>query len=160
MFATRHALLVATLFTSVAGWSVAAHAEDCCEQPTWMFQRSTYSHAPESGARVAQYERHAYVEELPDPRLVTSGYRTTRTSLRGVNGSVDNYYQVQSWGNGRGGIDAEWERFHDAWKESYLSGGYYNGSAYGGYGGYGYGGYGGYPNRSYGYGYRGGFGQP
>ena len=36
------------------------------------------------------------------------------------NGSFDTYYEVQAWGNGRGGIDAEWERFHDAWKESYL----------------------------------------
>ena len=33
---------------------------------------------------------------------------------------------MQAWGNGRGGIDAEWERFHDAWKESYLQNGYYN----------------------------------
>jgi hypothetical protein len=60
---------------------------------------------------------------------------------------------VQAWGNGRGGIDAEWERFHDAWKESFLTGGYYNGPGYGGYQGYGggYPGYGGgYPGWGYG----------
>jgi hypothetical protein len=66
------------------------------------------------------------VEPLDDPRMVTSRYRRSRTRLRGIDGSVDTYYEVQAWGNGRGGIDAEWERFHDAWKESYLSGGFYN----------------------------------
>lgn len=115
-----------------------------------MLQRSTYSHAPETGARVAQYQRHDFVEELPDPRLVTSGYRTTRTNLRGLDGSIDTYYEVQNWANGRGGLDAEWERVHDAWKESYLTGSYYRGGGYGyepryrrGHGapGYGYPGY-------------------
>lgn len=96
------------------------------EQPSWIFRASTYSHDPETGARVAQYMRTPPVEPLEDPRLVTSRYRRSRTSLRGADGSVDTYYEVQAWGNGRGGIDAEWERFHDAWKESYLQGGYYN----------------------------------
>ena len=95
-------------------------------RPSWMFNRSTYTHAPETGARVAQYERHVAVEELPDPRRVTSGYRRTRTTLRGADGSVDASYQVQNWANGNGGLDAEWERFHDAWQQSYLRGSYYN----------------------------------
>src|SRR2546430_6419489 len=86
--------------------------------------------------------------------------------MRGTDGSQETYYDVQSWGNGRGGIDAEWERFHDAWKESILQGGYYNqgpgygngypgqfGNGYGGPGfGYGNGGPGdGYGNPGYGY---------
>jgi hypothetical protein len=94
--------------------------------PSWVFRRSTYSHDPYAGARVAQYMRTPPVEPLDDPRMVTSRYRRSRTNLRGTNGSFDTYYEVQAWGNGRGGIDAEWERFHDAWKESYLSGGFYN----------------------------------
>ena len=149
-FAASNHLRIAGLLL-VAGIVMSpARADECCEQPSWIFQPSTYTHAPENGARVAQYARHAYVEELPDPRLVTSGYRTTRTNIRTANGGLDSYYQVQSWGNGRGGIDAEWERFHDAWKESYLSGGYYNGyTGYGGYSGYGYG-YGGYRYGGYG----------
>ncbi len=96
------------------------------EGPSWIFRPSTYSHDPHTGARVAQYMRTPPVEPLPDERLVTSRYRRSRTNLRGTNGSVDTYYEVQAWGNGRGGIDAEWERFHDAWKESYLQGGFYN----------------------------------
>jgi hypothetical protein len=95
------------------------------------------------------------VEPLDDPRLVTSRYRRSRTSLRGIDGSRDTFYEVQAWGNGRGGIDAEWERFHDAWKESYLSGGYYNqgpgfapwghAPGYGSFPGFGFPGYGGAP---------------
>jgi hypothetical protein len=54
---------------------------------------------------------------------VTSGYRRTRTNLRGPDGSTDSTYNVSSYGNGRGGLDAEWERFHDAGLQSYTAGG-------------------------------------
>ena len=131
------------------------------DTPSWIFRRGTYTHDPYTGARVAQYMRTPPVEPLDDERIVTSRYRRSRTNLRGADGSVDTYYEVQQWGNGRGGIDAEWERFHDAWKESFLSGGYYNqGPGYGtpwGYGGgfapgYGYG----YPGHGFpGYGHGG-----
>jgi hypothetical protein len=95
-------------------------------QPSWIFARSTYTHDPLTGARVAQYMRPAPVEPLDDPRIVTSRYRRVRTNLRGTDGSYDTTYDVQSWGNGRGGLDAEWQNFHDAWKESFLTGGFYN----------------------------------
>jgi len=96
------------------------------ESPSWIFRHSTYSHDPETGARVAQYMRTPPVEPLPDQREVTSRYRRIQTNLRGTDGSSDTTFEVQAWGNGRGGLDAEWERFHEAWKESYLQGGYYN----------------------------------
>jgi hypothetical protein len=120
-------------------------------QPSWVFARSTYTHDPVTGARVAQYMRKPPVEPLDDPRMITSRYRRIRTNLRGTDGSIDSTYETQNWGNGRGGLDSEWERFHDAWKESYLTGGYYNQSpGYGGgFPGGGYGG--GYPNGGYGY---------
>ena len=133
-------------------------AQDCdsCpivpeHRPSWVFKRSTFSHDPATGARVAQYDRIPPVEALDDPRAVTSSYRRTRSAVRGADGSVDSTYQVQSWGNGRGGIDAEWERFHDAWRQSITAGGYFHQNApvpYGtvyGYPGGGYGpGFGGY----------------
>ena len=124
---------------------------------SWVFARSTYTHDPLTGARVAQYMRMPGVEDLDDPRAITSRYRRTQTVLRGRDGSNDTYYQVQAWGNGLGGIDAEWERFHEAWKESILSGGYYSSSPSGWYGagpGYFGGGYGS------GYGYGPGYGGP
>ncbi len=82
--------------------------------------------------------------------------------MRSAQGSQETYYEVQSWGNGRAGLDSEWERFHDAWKESFLQGGYFNqgpGSGFGNGFGNGYGngfsgqfGYGGYGGPGYGYG--------
>lgn len=131
---------------------MSAEEKACCP-PSWIFRRSQFSHDPVTGARVAQYQRLPAVEPLPDPRLVTSGYRRTRTNLRGPGGSTDSSYTVTSYGNGRGGLDAEWERFHDAWLQSYTAGGsfyyqqpfaqpyggYPNGGPYGGFApGYGY----------------------
>lgn len=120
---------------------------------SWVFARSRYTHDPATGARVAQYKQLPAIEPLPDPRLVTSGYRRTRTVLRGVDGSTDTTYQVQSYGNGRGGLDAEWERFHDAWRGSTVAGGnfYANGGFGFGFPGYGFG-QPGYGQPGYGYG--------
>ena len=117
-------------------------AQEClCGPPSWIFRRSQFSHDPATGARVAQYERIPPVEPLPDPRLVTSGYRRVRSNLRGTDGSIDSSYSVSSYGNGRGGLDAEWERFHDAWLQSYTAGGntYYQQAPLAPYGGFPYG---------------------
>ena len=152
-------------FTSSALVCQPCYATD--DRPSWIFARSTYTNDPLTGARVGQYSRMPSVEPLDDERAITSSYRRTQTLLRGTDGSLDSTYQVQAWGNGRGGIDAEWERFHDAWKESILSGGNYYSPQSGAYGtgpgyfgggsGYGYGpGYGGPGYGSPGYGY----GQP
>lgn len=134
------------------------------EPPTtsWIFRQARYTHDPETGARVAQYDPLPSIEPLDDPRLVTSGYSRSRVVLRGPNGTVDTSYQVRSYGNGRGGLDAEWERFHDAWRGSTMGGGAYQGffgaggGFYGGYPPYGapYGnvGPGGAANGPYGYG--------
>jgi hypothetical protein len=111
------------LLATVIGMTLPIAA--AADPPSWIFRKSQYSHDPHTGARVAQYSRIPPVEPLPDPRLVTSGYRRTRTNLRGPDGSVDSYYSVSSYGNGRGGLDAEWERFHDAWLQSFTAGGYY-----------------------------------
>lgn len=125
-------------------------------QPSWIFHRGTYTHDPYTGARVAQFQRIPPVEPLDDERLVTSRYRRSRTNLRGIDGSIDTYHEVQNWNGGHGGLDAEWERFHEAWKESFLSGGSFFSPGYGyGYGspGYGFPGYGhpGYGHPGYGH---------
>jgi hypothetical protein len=141
------AILLVACFSRIAAAEcapcvvAAPYVAECHEidaPPSWIFRRSTYSHDPYTGARVAQYMRTPPVEPLDDERMITSRYHRKRTNLRGHDGSNDTYYEVQHWGNGRGGLDAEWERFHDAWKESILSGGFYNQSQ--GYGPWGYGG--------------------
>ena len=109
-------LLFAAALVAVALLTQAVAADcECVDylataQPeSWIFARSRYSHDPDTGARVAQYSQVAPVEPLPDPRDVTSGYSRTRTVLRGADGSTDTYYRVRNYGNGRGGLDAEWE---------------------------------------------------
>lgn len=183
-------LILAAAVIAVALAKRASAGEACCGTPpaptvvvaveprsdSWVFRRSRYTHDPESGARVAQYSMKPPIEPLDDPRMVTSGYSRTRTVLRGTDGSADTYYRVQSYGNGRGGLDAEWERFHDAWRGSTIGGGNYQvypGYGYGGYGpglGYGpgfggpgfgpYGGAPGYRSTAPYYGYGPGYGQP
>ncbi len=126
---------------------------------SWIFSQGRYTHDLATGDRVAQYAMKPPVEPLPDARAITSGYRRTRTVLRGADGSADTSYQVQSYGNARGGMDAAAERSHDA-RRGLGAGGYnpysfpqwgfgggfsgYGGPGYG-YGGPGYGGY--YPPR-------------
>jgi hypothetical protein len=139
---SRIALVFSTA-TVLGSWTTHAAADEPCyapmaivvgtpiayeEPPTnsWVFARSTFTNDPETGARVAQYMRKPPVEPLDDQRAVTSVYRRTRTVNRGPDGSMDTSYQVQSWGNGRGGIDAEWQMFHDVWLESFLTGDVYN----------------------------------
>lgn len=143
----RLAPVVATFFVLLASTAYA-------ESASWMFRPSNFSHDPMTGARVAQYVRKPPVEPLPDVRAVTSRYNRKRTNLRGADGSLDSYYEVQAWGNGRGGIDAEWERFNNVWQDSYLTGsqsqggfgnGFGNGYGNGYGGGSGYPQYGGYP---------------
>lgn len=143
-----HALTVACCATAL-GATAAAPAQ---ETASWVFQPGTYTHDPATGARVAQYQRKPAIEPLGDPRLVTSRYRRIRTTLRGADGSVDSAYEVQNFGNGRGGLDAEWERFHDAWRQSFLSGSYYYQNPSAPYGGGPYPGYR-YPAFAPGYGY-------
>jgi hypothetical protein len=150
------AALVAVFFAtrSRAGecrepYVIAYAAPHMPQADSWVFARGRYTHDPSTNARVAQYEAVAPIEPLPDQRLVTSGYSRSRSTLRGADGSSDTYYRVQSYGNGRGGLDAEWERFHDAWRGSTVGGGAYSGFA-GGYPGYGYGNYG-YPGGHFGH---------
>ncbi len=112
------------------------------QSTSWVFAPSRYSHDPETGVRVAQYTAKPPIEPLPDQRAVSSGYARSRTVLRGPDGNVSTYYQVQNYGDARGGMDSEWERFHDAWRGSTVGGG--NFSA-----GYGSGGYGGYPGGGF-----------
>ena len=155
-FAWKLILAAAILAVMLLSRASAAHAADCAVTPlrtppappacppaqdSWIFLPSRFTHDPATGARVAQYAMKPPIEPLDDPRRVTSGYSRNRTIIRGGDGSVDTIYRVTSFGNGRGGMDAEWERFHDAWRGSTIAGGQSQ-AVIGGYGGWG-GGWGG-----------------
>ena len=66
---------------------------------SWLFNRSTFSHDPATGARVNQYaaKRVAYVPA--DGTYLQSGYRHMRFGLR-AGGSADRLHVVQTWGAG------------------------------------------------------------
>lgn len=51
---------------------------------SWIFLPARYSHY--QGTRVTQYERHAVVEPLPDPRRVTRVRSWQRTTIYGRGG--------------------------------------------------------------------------
>ena len=157
------AALIAVVMTSQAKacdcHQVLAYAAPLPAQQvtSWAFAPSRYTHDPDTGARVAQYQQKNPVEPLPDQRAVTSGYARTRTVQRGPDGSVSTRYQVQNYGNGRGGLDAEFERFHDAWRGSTIAGGQFGAVPGFGFGFPGYGFGGGFGGGFPGYGYGGAF---
>jgi len=110
-------LFVTTLFSIFA--MPTAQAGDS----SWMFYPGRYSHNPATGDRVAQYAPDPLIEPLPDTRPISSGYRQSRSTIRGLDGSVTSYYRVDNWSGTPGRLDAEWERFGDEWQRSFLSGG-------------------------------------
>ena len=130
------ALVAVCLLTNVraADCDCTLAAVSVPQADSWIFAPSRYTHDPDSGARVAQYAMKPPVEPLPDQRAVTSVYSRTRAVLRGTDGSTKTYYRVTNDGNGRGGLDAEWERFHDAWRGSTIAGGNFQGYGFGGWG--------------------------
>jgi hypothetical protein len=129
------------------------------DQNDWLFAPSRYTHSRTTGNRVVQHTPLPAPAALPETADITSGYRKTRINLRGPDGTVDSYYRVQNFGAPAGGIDAQWERFDDAWRGAILQGGAFTSYPSYGYGGPGYGtGYGG-PGYG-GPGYSPGFGGP
>ncbi len=84
-------------------------------ESSWLFNRSYYSHATETGQRVAQYA----AGETPYVQLAAnymqSGYRQNRLSIR-VGGSADHLHIVETWGEG------EHIRPYGEWQRPYRDG--------------------------------------
>ena len=67
---------------------------------SWAFAPSYFSHAADSGVRVAQYAPKDKAYSRDDGTYLQSGYRQHRLRLRGPNGSSDNIHIVETWGEG------------------------------------------------------------
>ena len=80
------------LFLVTAIGSPAVFATD------WLTQPSQFTHHPESGERVAQYQEIAPPTAPMASNFRTSGYTHTRSSLN-YGASADNYHRVERWGD-------------------------------------------------------------
>lgn len=87
--------LAKALFLSAAAILWAGRAE-----ASWIFRAAKYSHDPTGGRRVDQYAPKAPAYARNDPTYFESGYRHTRSTIRGAGGSVDRMHIVQTWGAG------------------------------------------------------------
>ena len=67
---------------------------------SWIFRPSNYTHDPDGGQRVSQHTRKQAAYVQIDPTYTRSGYRHTRSTLRGIGGSVDRRHIVETWGAG------------------------------------------------------------
>lgn len=64
----------------------------------WLTHPSTYTHSPETGQRVAQYQPTPAPSAPTAPNFRSSGYTHTRSSLN-YGASADNYHRVEKWGD-------------------------------------------------------------
>jgi hypothetical protein len=70
------------------------------EDTSWIFQRSYFSHDPDTGQRVDQYEPEQVSYYKDDPTYIESGYRHYQFELLGRGGTADRLHVVQTWGLG------------------------------------------------------------
>jgi hypothetical protein len=69
------------------------------ESSSWIFRPSCYSHAPDTGERVAQYQPEQPALAPQDETYQQSGFRYYRSSLQFGQGE-DHTHVVQTWGQG------------------------------------------------------------
>ena len=99
----RHLVLAAALAVIAVVGTAPAEAG-------WIFRRSSYTHDPASGRRVAQYAppKPAYLRS--DPTYQQSAYIHNRSTLR-AGGSADRFHIVETWGAGEAIRPyGEWQR--------------------------------------------------
>ncbi|MGA2034406.1 MAG: hypothetical protein ABSG68_19345 [Thermoguttaceae bacterium] len=89
---TRHLVFFAVVIVLSSG---AARAD----QSSWIFRPSYFSHSPETGQRVAQYQPEAPAYVRNDDTYQESGYRHNEASIQ-VGGQRDHLHVVQTWGQG------------------------------------------------------------
>ncbi|NQT38337.1 MAG: hypothetical protein HQ581_12645 [Planctomycetes bacterium] len=80
---------------------LAVGAPATASAAAWAFHKATFSHDPETGEQVRQFVPVEPVYVRVDPTYEKSGYRHTRSSLRGADGSADRLHVVETWGRGR-----------------------------------------------------------
>jgi len=90
---SRLALIVVRLLTILFVCSLLSPAT----ATPWINQQGVFSHNPATGERVTQYAPTPPVYGPQRADYARSGYRQTRSTLRGRTGT-DNYHIVEEWG--------------------------------------------------------------
>ncbi|PQO26079.1 hypothetical protein C5Y96_21760 [Blastopirellula marina] len=75
----------------------------------WLLAPSFYSHDPQTGQRAVQYSQPQPAFVYENPTYLKSGYHHRRSSIRGVDGSLDQLHIVEEWGRPVRPY-GEWER--------------------------------------------------
>jgi hypothetical protein len=89
----RQTTLILALFAAGSAPTGAARAG------SWVFEPSYYSHSPETGERVVQYQPEMPSFVRVDPTYQESAYRHDQSTVR-VGNSADHLHVVQTWGQG------------------------------------------------------------
>ncbi len=87
------------LTLSIASAAVALTLVSAAEA-SWIFRPSKYTHNPVTGERVDQYAPKKPAIVRTDPTYMQSGYRHSRITQRGIDGSADRLHIVETWGAG------------------------------------------------------------
>jgi hypothetical protein len=83
----------------IALFPMAAPRPAVADEASWIFRPSYYSHSPETGDRVVQYQEEQPVYARVDPTYQESGYRHIESNIQ-VGNSADHFHVVQTWGQG------------------------------------------------------------
>ena len=80
------------------------------EATSWIFRRSSFTHHPATGDRVAQFAPKKTPYTLNDGTYRQSAYRHNRSTIR-AGGSADRMHIVETWGEGQAVRPyGEWQR--------------------------------------------------
>jgi hypothetical protein len=79
---------------------ITAVAAQCAIAGDWVAARSTYSHHPQTGQRVAQYAPVGPVYAAPDPYVAQNGYRHIQNIITSPSAgrATDYLHVVEQWG--------------------------------------------------------------
>ena len=92
----RRAVVASAVFPVVLAGLARAAAP---AEGSWIFQPGPYSHSAETGERVVQFAALPAPTRPFDATYVQSGYRHSRTTIRG-GAAADHLHRVETWGAG------------------------------------------------------------
>jgi len=98
------------LALAIAAAAIGLVTARCARAESWIFLRSSFTHDPATGDRVAQFAPKKASYARTDATYVQSAYRHQRSTIR-AGSSTDHTHIVETWGAGdRIRPYGEWQR--------------------------------------------------